>query len=575
MKNFLNGIESVFCVLVLCVFAGCSAPNDVPEKITVMAPVFSVSDEAVDYGDKITLSCEFSGAEIFYTLDGTVPSKESTKYENPVTITKAVTIKAIAVKAGMNDSEVSEKSYTVKTYTVTFDANGHGTAPDSITGKHKGETIKIPSGLQEAGLLFTYWNDGTRDYGVGEDYTVTGDVTIKATWIDNTAPGVVKNLSPSCEKSQTIKLTWTNPTDEDFEKVEISYGEGNKVTVLKSAEVNNAAIISGLTNGTLYIFSVKTYDTSGNASSPIGTNATPRVCAVDYNAGTKPADITGSNAQPEFSSPIQDHLYLSQSSAGIKAKITTSNVKEASKYQWYTGTDGKWEKLTESGTSNALTITVVQGITYYLCEAINGNSITYSNICTVECGTGKTEKIGYISYSDGTFSQDYNSNKTPDGIVFDVDASGNPSRIVNLIQLKQDIKWCISGTEASSKTFTTLSPTDGSGNWKIICDNVSDEGTSGNYPAFEYCNSMGEGWYLPSRDELTTLCFNKKAVDATVKLLNQYGVSAVSFENNIYWSSYASTTSPNYAWFVSFTAESQGTGGKTGGNRVRAIKKVQ
>lgn len=36
-----------------------------------------------------------------------------------------------------------------ETYTVTFDANGHGTAPDSINGKHKCETVALPSALTE------------------------------------------------------------------------------------------------------------------------------------------------------------------------------------------------------------------------------------------------------------------------------------------------------------------------------------------------------------------------------------------------------------------------------------------
>jgi hypothetical protein len=52
----------------------------------------------------VTLGCDIPGAEIFYTLDGTVPDVKSMKYEKPFTINKSSELKVIAYKQGLERS---------------------------------------------------------------------------------------------------------------------------------------------------------------------------------------------------------------------------------------------------------------------------------------------------------------------------------------------------------------------------------------------------------------------------------------------------------------------------------------
>lgn len=67
----------------------------------------------VNKGDMIKLSTS-KGADIYYTMDGTEPSKKSQKYKEGIIIQKTTTIKAIAVKDGYADSHVATFMYHVK-----------------------------------------------------------------------------------------------------------------------------------------------------------------------------------------------------------------------------------------------------------------------------------------------------------------------------------------------------------------------------------------------------------------------------------------------------------------------------
>ena len=81
--------------------------------ITVETPAFSVESGAVNSGKEVTISCTTEGAKIYYTTDGTEPTASSTEYTAAISVTPPMTLKAIAVKSGMNDSAVASASYLV------------------------------------------------------------------------------------------------------------------------------------------------------------------------------------------------------------------------------------------------------------------------------------------------------------------------------------------------------------------------------------------------------------------------------------------------------------------------------
>ncbi len=82
------------------------APAGTVEKPLIQAASY--------YGGKtVYITCADSDAEIYYTTDGTEPSVSSERYREPINLTSSAQIKAIAVKQGMNDSEVSAEGVVV------------------------------------------------------------------------------------------------------------------------------------------------------------------------------------------------------------------------------------------------------------------------------------------------------------------------------------------------------------------------------------------------------------------------------------------------------------------------------
>ena len=78
----------------------------------VSAPVISPNGGTFSGSQEITITCETIGANIYYTTDGTTPTISSTKYTGAFTINETTTIKAIAAKPGMGDSEVVTVKFT-------------------------------------------------------------------------------------------------------------------------------------------------------------------------------------------------------------------------------------------------------------------------------------------------------------------------------------------------------------------------------------------------------------------------------------------------------------------------------
>ena len=86
------------------------------QKPTACAePTFDPEAGAVVSGTTVALTTTTEDADIYYTMGDSPadPTTSSTKYTAPISITEATTIKAIAVKEGMDNSSVATATYTI------------------------------------------------------------------------------------------------------------------------------------------------------------------------------------------------------------------------------------------------------------------------------------------------------------------------------------------------------------------------------------------------------------------------------------------------------------------------------
>ena len=60
----------------------------------------------------VTITCGTDDADIYYTTDGTAPSTSSTKYTGVFSVNNTTTVKAIAIKEGLTDSEEAVATFT-------------------------------------------------------------------------------------------------------------------------------------------------------------------------------------------------------------------------------------------------------------------------------------------------------------------------------------------------------------------------------------------------------------------------------------------------------------------------------
>jgi sugar lactone lactonase YvrE len=166
------------------------APNT---SLMAAAPTFSPASGSYIPVQSVTISDTATGAVIYYTLDGSMPSTASAVYHSPLSISAATTINAIAVAPGYTTSTVGSATYTFNPYlgtnaysTAGTDSANYINATYAVTGNDSGGYTVTSCGF----------------------YQPTGTVTSGAK-IDC---GVVLAPTPTTQSSSWLcHATYTNP----------------------------------------------------------------------------------------------------------------------------------------------------------------------------------------------------------------------------------------------------------------------------------------------------------------------------------------------------------------------------
>ncbi|MGN1180551.1 MAG: chitobiase/beta-hexosaminidase C-terminal domain-containing protein [Suilimivivens sp.] len=125
------------------------------------APHASLKD-GTKLTEKTSIVLKANKGKIYFTIDGTDPTKASNEYTAPIVVSKAMTIKAIAIEEGSENSEISTFSYTFaeKVKNIT-------SSVPSGTVVQSGEIVKLNCTTKDAKIYYT--TDGTEPSKDGEE----------------------------------------------------------------------------------------------------------------------------------------------------------------------------------------------------------------------------------------------------------------------------------------------------------------------------------------------------------------------------------------------------------------------
>ena len=197
-------------------------------------PTISGADKFSDRTD-VTITAT-TGAIIYYTTDDTVPTKESKKYDTPITLTETTTIQAIAIEDGHIMSDVVGMAFTKESSGGsssggdTSGGSSSGSSSDSGSSGSSSSGGSTDSGSETAPPQEDNKNKTTTKTETREDGTVVtttevraedGSVQIK-TEIRNKATGL--NVTVNVSKNAKGKITSATAEilDRGFGNVKIS-----------------------------------------------------------------------------------------------------------------------------------------------------------------------------------------------------------------------------------------------------------------------------------------------------------------------------------------------------------------
>lgn len=175
-------------------------------------PVASPTGGNYSSTQTVTLSTTTEGAEIYYTLNGSAPSSSSQKYLQPITISSTTTLKAVAVKGEMLDSDVMTETYNISSGGVISGGGGGGGTPSykiTVTQADNG-TISPSSATVSKNGNITFTIVANEGYEI-EDVIVDGESVGAVTSYTFEKVTKAATITAKFKKIEEIKVVWENP----------------------------------------------------------------------------------------------------------------------------------------------------------------------------------------------------------------------------------------------------------------------------------------------------------------------------------------------------------------------------
>jgi hypothetical protein len=235
----------------------------------VAPPVFSLASGVYTTARSVSISDPTSGAAVYYTLDGTLPSASSTLYKGAISITASERLTAIAILPKVAPSAITTAAYTIVPATPANTINfGTGFAHAGGALQLNGRTALSGSALQltntgsyEAGSAFSATPVNIQSFATDFTFQLTNAVADGFVFtIQNVAATALGDAGGSLGygglgKSVAIKFDLYNNAGEGIDSTGL-YEDGAQPTI-PAIDLSGAAL--DLHSGDIFLAQI-TYD---------------------------------------------------------------------------------------------------------------------------------------------------------------------------------------------------------------------------------------------------------------------------------------------------------------------------
>lgn len=177
-------MRAIMISMLLAFVYGCAGslfdPNDLDGRPQV-APQFMPVSGTYSRPEIVTIIAN-TNAVIYYTVDGSAPTRSSAQYSGPFGVTASQTVRAFAVREDLDDSRVSSASYVILHSTLQPNAPVMDPAAGTMDDEF---TVSLTSASTNVTIYYT--TDGSEPTALSSVYLAPISVT--------TSPMTVKSLA--------------------------------------------------------------------------------------------------------------------------------------------------------------------------------------------------------------------------------------------------------------------------------------------------------------------------------------------------------------------------------------------
>ncbi len=253
----------------------------------VSTPTFAPAEGTYDSDQSVTISCATADVTIYYTIDGSDPTAASAEYSAAIGVAgngTSITIKALAVKAGMDDSTIASAAYTInysQVSTPTF-SPAAGTFDSD-------QTVSISCSTAEVTIYYT--TNGSDPTISSSEYSGAINVAGHGTNMTIKALAVKAGMTDSTIASGAYTITYNLP--------EINLKQNTTSIPSGTGSYDFGDIFDGRSSGpvTFTIENLGTSDLSLSGSPKVSIGGTD---SSMFSVGTQPSSPIAASGNTSF-----------------------------------------------------------------------------------------------------------------------------------------------------------------------------------------------------------------------------------------------------------------------------------